>query len=45
MPHFVVDCSDSVPGLADPVELMQAVYDTAVSTKLFAGDGVGEDGA
>lgn len=41
MPHFVIDCSDSVSSLADPDELMRAVYTAAVSTGLFATAGVG----
>ena len=41
MPHFVIDCSESVLGLVDPAELMQSVYEAAESTKLFAGSGVG----
>jgi 5-carboxymethyl-2-hydroxymuconate isomerase len=41
MPHFVVDCSSSVLELADPVVLMQSVYDAAESTGLFAEHGLG----
>ena len=41
MPHFIVDCSESILSLTEPDELMGAVYDTAESTKLFAGSGVG----
>lgn len=41
MPHFVVDCSESVLSLADPDELMQCVYDAAASTELFAATGAG----
>lgn len=41
MPHFVIDCSESVLSLADPDELMQSVYDAAESTNLFATEGVG----
>ena len=41
MPHFVIDCSESVLGLADPDELMRAVYAAAESTGLFARTGVG----
>ena len=41
MPHFVIDCSESVLELADPQELMQAVFDAAESTQLFADSGVG----
>ncbi len=41
MPHFVVDCSESVLSLVAPQDLMQAIYDVAESTKLFATNGVG----
>ncbi len=41
MPHFVIECSESVLRLANPDELMQAVYETAESTGLFATSGVG----
>ena len=41
MPHFVVDCSESVLTLADPEALLRAVYDAAASTRLFAETGVG----
>jgi 5-carboxymethyl-2-hydroxymuconate isomerase len=41
MPHFIIDCSESILTLNDPEKLMQAVYDTAESTKLFAESGVG----
>ena len=35
MPHFVIDCSESILRLADPDDLMRAVY-AAESTDLFA---------
>jgi 5-carboxymethyl-2-hydroxymuconate isomerase len=41
MPHFVIDCSESVLSLADPEVLMRAVYTAAESTGLFAVGGVG----
>jgi 5-carboxymethyl-2-hydroxymuconate isomerase len=41
MPHFVVDCSESVLSLANPDELMRAVYSAAEATGLFATSGVG----
>lgn len=41
MPHFVIDCSESILSLADPDELMRSVYDAAESTELFAKNGVG----
>jgi 5-carboxymethyl-2-hydroxymuconate isomerase len=36
MPHFVIDCSEEILQLRSPVEIMQAVYETAESTGLFA---------
>ena len=36
MPHFVIDCSENIITLKSPEEIMQAVYDTAESTGLFA---------
>jgi 5-carboxymethyl-2-hydroxymuconate isomerase len=36
MPHFVIDCSENIIALKSPEELMQAVYDTALATGLFA---------
>ena len=41
MPHFVIDCSESVLALAPPEDIMQSVYDAAESTNLFATSGVG----
>lgn len=41
MPHFIIDCSESVLSLADPDELMRSVYAAAESTGLFARGGVG----
>ena len=41
MPHFVIDCSESVLSMADPDEVMRAVYTAAESTGLFAAAGVG----
>ena len=41
MPHFIIDCSESILGLADTDELMQSVYAAAESTNLFATSGVG----
>jgi 5-carboxymethyl-2-hydroxymuconate isomerase len=40
MPHFVIDCSESVLSRADPDELMRAVFVAAESTGLFASSGV-----
>ncbi len=41
MPHFIIDCSESILSLADPDELMRVVYAAAESTGLFARSGVG----
>lgn len=41
MPHFIIDCSESVLSLANPDELMRAVYAAAESSGLFARGGVG----
>lgn len=41
MPHFIIECSESVLGLAEPTKLLQAVYTAAESTGLFAASGVG----
>ena len=41
MPHFIIDCSESILGLAEPTKLMQSVYTAAESTGLFAVSGVG----
>ena len=40
MPHFVIDCSESILSLADPNELVRSVYDAAESTGLFVNSGV-----
>ena len=36
MPHFIIDCSENVIQQKSPDELMQAVYDVAEATGLFA---------
>jgi 5-carboxymethyl-2-hydroxymuconate isomerase len=36
MPHFIIECSESVLRQKAPEEIMQAVYDTAEATGLFA---------
>ena len=36
MPHFIIDCSESVVQQKSPDEIMQAVYDVAEATGLFA---------
>ena len=41
MPHFIIDCSESILHLADADELMLSVYAAAESTGLFAKHGVG----
>jgi 5-carboxymethyl-2-hydroxymuconate isomerase len=41
MPHFIIDCSESVLSLANPDELMRSVYAAAEATGLFATSGVG----
>ncbi len=35
MPHFIIDCSEEVITLKSPLEIMQKVFNTAVSTGLF----------
>ena len=41
MPHFIIDCSESILSLANPDELMRSVYAAAEATGLFASSGVG----
>jgi len=36
MPHFVIDCSENIISIKTPGEIMNAVYNTAESTGLFA---------
>jgi len=36
MPHFIIECSDNIFNQKTPEEIMQAVYDTADATGLFA---------
>ena len=36
MPHFIIDCSQSVIEQESPEAIMQAVYDVAEATGLFA---------
>jgi 5-carboxymethyl-2-hydroxymuconate isomerase len=36
MPHFIIDCSENIIKLKSPEEIMQAVYEIAESTGLFA---------
>ena len=35
MPHFVIDCSENIIELKNPEEIMQNVFDSAVSSQLF----------
>lgn len=35
MPHFVIDCSQTIIELKSPEEIIQKVYNTAESTLLF----------
>lgn len=36
MPHFIIDCSENIIEQKSPEEIMQAVYDAAEATGLFA---------
>jgi len=36
MPHFIIDCSENILRMKSPDEIMEAVYQEAESTKLFA---------
>ncbi len=36
MPHFILDCSETLLDQNTPDSIMQAVYDAAESTELFA---------
>ncbi|TZG00120.1 5-carboxymethyl-2-hydroxymuconate Delta-isomerase (plasmid) [Chryseobacterium panacisoli] len=36
MPHFIIDCSQDILQLRTPEELMDALYETADATGLFA---------
>ncbi len=36
MPHFILDCSEHILELKPPEEIIQAVYNTANATGLFA---------
>ena len=36
VPHFIIDCSENIIQIKTPEEIMQAVYDAAESTGLFA---------
>lgn len=36
MPHFIIECSENITSEHKPEEIMEAVYDSAESTGLFA---------
>ena len=36
MPHFIIECSEDILSLKTPEEIMQAVYEVAEATGLFA---------
>ena len=36
MPHFIIDCSAEIIDQKSPEQIMQAVYETAEATGLFA---------
>ena len=36
MPHFIIDCSEDIIKIKSPEEIMQAVYEVAEATHLFA---------
>ena len=36
MPHFIIECSEDIISLKTPAEIMQAVYEVAETTGLFA---------
>ena len=40
MPHFIIDCSPDILKQKSPDEIMEAVYDIAESTGLFAADDI-----
>jgi 5-carboxymethyl-2-hydroxymuconate isomerase len=40
MPHFIIDCSENVIQQKSPDEIMQAVYDVAEATELFAANDI-----
>ncbi len=40
MPHFIIDCSESVIQQKSPDEIMQAVYDAAEASGLFAANDI-----
>jgi len=40
MPHFIIDCSDNIIQQKSPDEIMQAVYEVAEATGLFAANDI-----
>ena len=40
MPHFIIDCSENVIQQKSPDEIMQAVYEVAEATGLFAANDI-----
>lgn len=40
MPHFIIDCSENIIRQKSPDEIMQAVYDVAEATRLFAANDI-----
>ena len=40
MPHFIIDCSENVFQQKSPDEIMQAVYEAAEATGLFAANDI-----
>lgn len=40
MPHFIIDCSQDILQLRTPEELLDAVYETADTTGLFASNDI-----
>jgi len=40
MPHFIIECSDDIIEQKTPDEIMQAVYEAAEGTGLFAEDDI-----
>jgi 5-carboxymethyl-2-hydroxymuconate isomerase len=40
MPHFIIDCSENIIEQKSPEQIMQAVYDVAEGTGLFAANDI-----
>lgn len=41
MPHFIIDCSEELLNLQEPDKILNQVYNSALSTNLFALTGIG----